>query len=353
MMYVVVAISILGLLGVGGYFKNTQAEKVSVVVIAFIIIVGLAVMAGIRSPDIAPDYQNYITWLESVRNNNSFFDEIKDPLFVSVFLAVKELGFSDVFFLCLIAFLSLIFKYVFSRNVFDGKYCLGILFLILSRFYIPHDFIQIRVGLAIGLASVGLISFYNGRRALGGALYLAGIGTHMSVIILSPVYMMLFLNIRYLSRATLTCILLASIALSLLFPSFIEYLSNINRLAPYINGDYVTAAVPLFSLYFISRCLIVLLLLFFLFDQLQGIERFILFMSLLGVSVQLMLSWNDALSLRFSEIFGFFDIAMFFIMLRFLDSKSKIIYGCGLLLMSAIYYYSSLKLVQDYAVSVS
>lgn len=353
MMYVVLAIFILGLLGGGVYFKDTQAEKGSVVLIAFIIVVSLAVMAGIRSPDIAPDYQNYIGWLEGVRNNNSFFDEIKDPLFVGLFLAVKELGFSDVLFFCLIAFLSLIFKYVFSRNIFDGKYCLGILFLILSRFYISHDFIQIRVGLAIGLSSVGLVFFYKARRALGSALYLAGIGMHMSVIIFSPIYIMLFFNIRHLSRRALACILLASVALSLLFPSSIEYLSNIGRLAPYLNGDYATSAIPLFSFYFMSRCIIVLLLLIFLFDQLQEIEKFVLFMSLLGVSVQLMLSWNDALSLRFAEVFGFFDMAMLFIMFRFLDSESKIIYGCGLLLMSAIYYYSSLKLVQDYAVSVS
>ncbi|TWR92319.1 EpsG family protein [Pseudomonas saxonica] len=348
--YAIAILASIFLLG-AALFRNSPAERLSVSIVALLYVVGLAIFAGFRSPDIAPDYLNYVSWLKSIQENNLFFDEMKDPLFVGTYLVINDLGFSDTSFFFLIALLSLGFKYLFSKFVFDNKYVLMILFLILSRFYIPHDFIQVRVGLAIGLASCGLILFFKGRRFLGSLLYLIGLGFHLSVSIFIPVFFMLILNLQLKSRLVLSALIISSFMLSFVLPNAINIFANVERVTPYLNGGYATTATPLFSFYFMSRFFLIVLIITVYLERLSAVEKFVTLMSILGLCIQIMLSWNDAFSLRFAELFGFFDMAMFCMMYRFFDSKSKLIYSLGLMIMSFIYYYSSLKLVSEYAIS--
>lgn len=331
-------------------FKNTTAEKISISIAAFIYITGLAVFAGLRSPDVAPDYLNYVSWLRNISENNSFFEEIKDPLFVGTYLVLNNLGFSDALFFFLIAIFSLSFKYLFSKIVFDNKYSLMILFLILSRFYIPHDFIQVRVGLAIGIASCGLMFFFKGQRSLGSILYIISLGFHLSVSVFVPIFAMLLLNAQVKSRWFLSALIIISVLLSSVLPKALNIFSSIERLAPYLDGGYETKVTPLFTFYFMSRFLLVVVLIAVYFERLNATEKFVTRMSIFGLCIQIMLSWNDALSLRFAELFGFFDMAMFCIMYRFFEYKSKVIYSLFLIMMGFIYFYSSLKLVNDYVI---
>lgn len=60
----------------------------------------------------------------------------------------------------------------------------------------------------------------------------------------------------------------------------------------------------------------VLFLIVVVYHLLSDFERFLVFMSTLGLSFQIAFSWNDALGLRLAEVFGFYDMAMLCLLLR-------------------------------------
>ena len=68
----------------------------------------------------------------------------------------------------------------------------------------------------------------------------------------------------------------------------------------------------------------------------------------IGLALQISLSWNDSFSLRAAEIFGFFDMACFVMLMRLFDYRSRFLYGLMLVGMAAVFYVSSLKMVEDY-----
>jgi hypothetical protein len=87
----------------------------------------------------------------------------------------------------------------------------------------------------------------------------------------------------------------------------------------------------------------------FFYKRLLGIEHFTLCMSVVGLAFQMLLSWNDSFSLRTAEIFGFFDMACFVMLMRFFNYRSRLVYGFLLFGIASIFYISSLKLVDAYA----
>lgn len=334
----------------GKYFSYRYAGKTYFVLLFAVMVI----FAGFRAPGIDPDYSNYIEWLHSTYNNPSeIFTQFKDPGFTGLYVVLKFLSIPDTIFFCVVAFISLQAKSVFSKYIMNGAWAYLLFFMICSRFYIVHDLIQIRVGVAISLASCALVSIYRGGRFGALAVYLLALSFHLSVIMFAPIIFMVWFGFRFLNRFSLILIP----ALSFVFSGAIVLLSgqlrSIERLAPYINGEYQTTAVSLFSFYFIVRLALLSFIISSLYRKMSDFERFLVFMSVMGLSLQALLSWNDSLSLRFAELFGFFDMACFLVVTRFFEKKSQILYVIGLVGLGGLLYFSSTKLVAEYAASFS
>ena len=309
----------------------------------------LVLFAGLRAPDVAPDYSNYIDWLYRVGNSfESIFEEFKDPGFLLAFGFIHWFGFPDYIFFCFVAFVSLYAKLVFSNLALRGFFSYLLFFMILSRFYIVHDMVQVRVGVAISLASCGIMFFYMGQRTKGLGLYFLALSFHLSVIVFVPCFALVVLGFRYIGRVGIAVLLGSAFALSTLISGFADRLVGFSRLAPYINGEYHTSALSLLSFYFISRMVLISAILIMLYQRLTDVERFILSLSAIGLVLQISLSWNDSFSLRAAEIFGFFDMACFVMLMRLFDYRSRVFYWLALVGMSAVFYFSSLKMVEDY-----
>jgi hypothetical protein len=163
------------------------------------------------------------------------------------------------------------------------------------------------------------------------------------------IFVLLFFGFKKLSRFNIAALLIGAFALSSLISGFSAQLSEISRLAPYLNGEYKTNALSLLSFYVIVRAALIVFILATFYKQLSDIEHFVLCMSAVGLALQILLSWNDSFSLRTAELFGMFDMACFVMLMRFLEYRSKILYGLLLFGIAAVFYMATLKVVDDYA----
>lgn len=349
MLYLALFLSAAGMSLFSFVREDSKAKVLGGVLFSFLFAY-MVFFAGLRAPEIAPDYLNYVDWLNRAGASlDTIFAEFKDPGFLLTFSVVHWLGFPDYVFFCLIAFISLHAKFIFSRHVFLGFFSYLIFFLIFSRFYIVHDMVQVRVGAAIALASCGMIFFFRGCFFKGALFYLLGLSFHLSVIMFLPIAILLFLGIRKLTRFNIVALLVGAFTLSSLISTFSAQLSGIGRLAPYLNGEYKTGTISLLSFYVLVRIVLVSSILIKFYKQLSDVEQFVLGMSVLGLALQILLSWNDSLSLRIAELFGMFDMACFVMLMRFLDFRSRITYGLLLFCIAIIFYMATLKVVDAYA----
>lgn len=310
----------------------------------------LVFFAGLRAPDIVPDYLNYVDWLHRAGQSiDTIVNEFKDPGFLLLFSVVHALGLPDFTFFCIVASVSILAKFIFSKEVLNGYLAYFVFFMIFSRFYIVHDMVQVRVGVAIALASCALIFFFKGQIIKGLFFLCLGLSFHLSVVMFFPVFLMLVFGFKGFSRGTIVAVLLCSFALTSLISGLSGWLGGFSRLAPYLNGEYQTSALSLISFYFLIRVMIVSFILVGFYQFLSDVEKFSLSLTVIGLALQILFSWNDSLSLRTAELFGFFDMVTFVMLMRFFTYKSGVAYALFLFAVGAVFYTSSLKIIDAYA----
>lgn len=335
-----------------GFFSLVRDQKSTVILSRFlfaVLFLFLFLFAGLRAPDVAPDYLNYISWLyQTGTSPESIFEEFKDPGFLLTFSFIHWLGLPDYVFFSFVALISLYAKSIFSNIALRSSFSYLLFFMIFSRFYIVQDMVQVRVGIAIALASCGMIFFYIEQKAKGIIFYFLALGFHLSVIAFLPCFALVMLGFRYVGRVGIAVLLGSSFALNSIISGFADHLSGFSRLAPYINGEYHTSQLSLLSFYFVTRITLVVWVLISLYQKLTEVERFFLTLSAIGLALQISLSWNDSFSLRAAEIFGFFDMASFVMLMRLFGYRSRFLYWLMLVGMAAVFYVSSLKMVEDY-----
>lgn len=332
------------------FFNRSEVQKVIGGVLFCFLAVYLVFFAGLRAPNIAPDYLNYVDWLHRAGQSiDTIANEFKDPGFLLLFSVIHWLDLPDFTFFCIVAGISILAKFIFSKEVLNGYLTYLIFFLVFSRFYIVHDLVQVRVGVAIALASCGLVFAFKGRMLKGLLLFCFGLSFHLSVIMFFPVFLLLLFGFKGFSRGAILAIVLCSFALTSLISGLSGWLGSFSRLAPYLNGEYQTSVLSLLSFYFLIRLVIVGFILVTFYKYLSNVERFVLSLTVMGLALQILFSWNDSLSLRTAELFGFFDMVTFVMLLRFFDYKSRAAYAFFLLLVAGAFYSSSLKIIDAYA----
>ncbi|WP_286914066.1 MULTISPECIES: EpsG family protein [unclassified Pseudomonas] len=350
-MVYIVAFVATALMAMTDFFSKNRSVKAVVVLCFAVMCVMYGLLAGLRAPTVDPDYVNYLSWLGRLDNEPSLvMTEFKDPGFQLLYLCVSALGLGHLFFFTLIALLSLAFKAFYARQVFAGRFAMLVFFMIFARFYIVHDFIQIRVGLAIAVASSAMILCYDQRRFMAVALYLLALSFHAAVLAMLPFFLLFLIRQYSISRFLQIAILAGAFLFLWCLPLAVSHLSLFSRIAPYLSGDYHTTQISLFSIYFLVRFCFAMFLIGVVYSSLNDFERFLLLMSVVGLAFQIAFSWNDALGLRLAEVFGFFDMAMLCLLLRYLNFNSRLLFFLGMVMLAAVFYASSLKLVGPYAV---
>jgi hypothetical protein len=184
---------------------------------------------------------------------------------------------------------------------------------------------------------------YQNRKLISIFIYILSLLFHLSILLSLPIYLLIFLKVKFDSRRWLIGLFLISLIAYAGVNYILNYFRDFTRLSDYLSGEN---SVSLISFYFIVRFIAIFYIIIFLWKKLSSINRTMVVVSTFGIAIQVIFSSNAVLALRGSEIFIYFDIISFLIPLEYLSKKLKTIYVLILFCMGIIYLLSSIKLME-------
>lgn len=310
----------------------------------------LLLFAGLRGPDVDADYELYSNWFSSLiagtLGDNPFS---KDASFALLGFSVHALGLGIATLLFVYTALCFGTQLLFAQRAFSRRWIALGIFLMLCRFYIPHEMTQIRASVAIPIMSLAILAFAEHRRLRGTLLLLLAATFHFSSLLAVPVCAVLWFGGTFASRRWIAFLAVVAVVGNLAFSKVSLLLAVFARTSDYVTGAYQTTASSLFSVYLLCRIALVLFATLVLWAKLRTPERLLIVCSALGVTMQVALASNDSLAVRSGELFGLFDVASALVLLSYLRGRALVGYVSLLLCLGGVFFRSSTKIVQPYA----
>jgi len=155
-------------------------------------------------------------------------------------------------------------------------------------------------------------------------------------------------GVRFESRGWILSLIPIGFGVFIALRSLLTALANFDRAGVYLDGNYDVKGVRLFSVYFLACTLSLSYVFLFLWKKINGKERLIAFSSATGLFYQAVLSSNDALALRMSEVLGIFQVAVLIIPLSYIRGNALVVYVFFLMALGAIFFLSGINYVQPY-----
>lgn len=306
----------------------------------FVLVVLLSLFAGFFSETGSVDYENYVGMLDEDPPVTAWeVITLKDPLFQLMgFFFISADGSLSLlmFFITLVSFG--IKLRIFSSRYYEDIFSLAVIFLV-ARFFLLHEFTQIRVSLGIALISLSILYAMENRLALVLLTIVLAAFTHLSTLALLPAVL---LACRIDLKVKIY--LFASLAIVALIGGLVFNLERFSRIAPYLTGEYDVVENTLFSFYFLFK-LVVLTNLLLQWKSLTTALRQAFLTSVYGVLLTCVFVQNDVLSLRFGELTAVFDCLCFAYFFRH-GLKLDFIYAyLGGVVVAALFFLSSMNIV--------
>jgi hypothetical protein len=238
-----------------------------------------------------------------------------------------------------VTFVSLGIKFaIFKSSHYKDIFSLAVIFLV-ARFFLLHEFTQIRVSLGIALISFSILYAMANRMVLVSLMVVLAALVHLSTLALLPAVL---LACRF-SLKTKICFFaffaLVALTLAMAFDG-----EKFSRIAPYLTGEYEVTENTLFSYYFIFK-MAIFASLFMQWKSLRIGLRSALLTSSYGVLLTLIFLKNDVLSLRLGELTAVFDCICFAYFFRY-GLKLNYLFGyMSGVVVAALLYFSSMSIV--------
>lgn len=167
--------------------KRKDALVVLKFILVYVFIIPLLVLlVGDKNPLRWVDYDTYVNYFEIAKGRDflGIFQYGQDPFFVTLMKPFTLLTNGFLYFTVFCAFVTLLIKYSVLRRTFDNKIILFILYS--SYFLCLHDYIQIRVSLALAFVLYSIYCVKN--RNFQILLFIVGALIHLSVVFPIAVY---------------------------------------------------------------------------------------------------------------------------------------------------------------------
>lgn len=311
----------------------------------------LVLIAAMRAPSVDHDYWNYLDWFSIIKAGPLVgADFVKDPAFVVISLMVLVAHGGYPFVAGIYAALSLSTKWLVGRLA-EGYALLPIfIYLEFCRFFLVQDMTAIRAAVAIPVMTLSVLAAISQRRKLAWILFLISLPFHASAVLGLPVLLLAMFG-RIESRRIFVYLALGCALLFLAFGRSLNYLATMERMADYLNGAQDVSGLRLLSVYFVFRAAIATLLIVYFWNRTSERDRVVIFASVFGVALQVVLSSNNALALRSAEVFGLFDVLMFLAPLRLLHAEARMAYLLILVLLGAVFFNSSTEIMNPYQIA--
>ncbi len=316
------------------------------------LLIALACFAGLRAPGVDLDYMNHLDWFNRIASDTvTIADFVKDPGYVLICSVISWMGLHFTAVLLVIEGITLFAIWCIGRVTVETRWIAVFVYLVICRFFLPQVMTEIRAAVAIPLMTLAVFAAMRGKRWLAAILYLCALGFHLSVLIALPVVILAISGVEMESRKWIMAIL-ASLGIAYVaMHNILAALADFARTADYLNGADTTTSIRLLSVYFLIRVFGVAIAVLLLWKRLSAEGHLIVFCSALGIALQAVLSFNDTLALRGSEVFGIFDILLIMIPFRFIRGFGAVCYLFIVLLLGLVFFHSGLKMVEPYRIA--
>lgn len=310
----------------------------------------LLAFACLRAPYVDADYGLYSDWYGAlIAGTLSGSPFLKDPFFAMIGLTLHQLGLGLATLLSIYSIACLGGQMLFAKQALTNRwFALGV-FLILCRFFIPHEMTQIRVSVAMPLMSLAVLQFFSRKVWQGCALLLLALCFHFSALLAVPLCAAAAMGWTFQSRKWLVGIAVAAVLGYFAFARIALLLTLFSRTSDYVTGVYDAHSNSLLSFYLLCRLTMVAFAGIFLWKRLDERERPFVIASAFGSMLEIALVSNDTLSLRSGELFGLFDMTTALILIPYLRPRTAILYVILLLSLGANFFRATTNIIRPYA----
>lgn len=286
--------------------KNKTISKKNLLInyfIYFFLIPFLTYLVGVKDYNVWVDYPTYWNYFEMAISNN--FSDIfmlgKDPLFVMLNKPFTEVSDGFQYFLVTIAVITLIIKFSALKNSTDNPLVLFILYF--SFLLCLHDYIQIRVSLAIAISAWAIYITKNKKKSI--LLFAIAASIHLSVLFIIIFYLIYL----YASKRVLKMAIISSFVFPAILFSGLIHNARVDTYIALASNKEQYYQINVFATQPILQALSVLIIFFSsrLKDYKWSYEFSI---SIVGVLVFYSFSGVPVFAFRFFELTMFFNIIL-------------------------------------------
>jgi len=307
----------------------------------------LVMFVGLRSA--SPDFNAYSDWFDWVSAGHLVAqDWAKDPAFVLVSSIVSALGISFAGVTLVFAILTLGSQLYFSTLASDPKWVTLFVYVVVCRTLIGSDMASIRSAVAIPLMSISVLLAFRGKRKSALLLYIVALTFHLSVLIGLLPFLLVMCRVQFHSRWWILSVGIVGIVAKGWLQDIVGLLSN-SRTEGYIEHLNVSKGPPSgYYIYIAIRLLILTLIVMLYWNKIGAESRLALFFFSIGISLQILFIWNNALSWRTSDIFGMFDVMVMMLPLKLTKGYNRLLYAAGLVVFGLALFQFGMKDAEPY-----
>ncbi|MEP6674204.1 MAG: EpsG family protein [Ferruginibacter sp.] len=312
-----------------------------------ILIVAMALLAGLRGENIDKDYDNYIYSFEMLYNtNNLLIFTLYEPGYIAIVRLVRLLFDVNypVVILLFCAFVSVFLKITNIKKLAINPY-LAILFYF-SHYFLLHEMTQIRIGLAAALFFVAISYYLKGERIKFVGIVLLACLFHYSAIFYLFV---LFFDTVSFNRIIYFSLILLSFLLAFVHVPFTGYLNNLNlgdvssKLEIYTEMN-IFDNINVLNLLNLCNIFACTYLIFFTPAKVLITDKRLIFFlkcNIFSIFLLSFLSEVPGITFRFSQLFGVVAMFVFCYLAKFLPfSKFNIFF---VILIGAVFLYYNIS----------
>lgn len=333
------------------FLGDVPVRRVAQTIYFGVVLLALAAFAGMRSPSVDRDFQDYALWFSLIKSGDApQFAWLRDPAFAGIAWLAGRFGLTYPAVAFFYALLGLVATWCFAAAVSARRWVTLFFYLLFCQYYIVLDMTEIRAAVAIPLMAISLYLACQGRRAQAVGAFLLGLVFHFSIIIALPFLALILAGARFRTRGWLYAMIAVGAVAAVTMRSLIDLLSGLYRLSEFLNGGAEESDLRVISWYALAHLLTIVVPVFILWERLDLHQRMATLACSLGLLLFLVFGWNTGLATRFLYIFDFYWLLIMMMILERLNRGSRVVYVALLALVGFALYCKSLQYVGPYSV---
>lgn len=324
---------------------NYEFNKTENIFLLGFVALALALLAGLRNPEIERDYQNYLFSFDMIyQDKNPVYLAVFEPGFFLIVYSVRsliEINYGLVIML-VYAFASVFIKIFSIKSLAINPYLVILIYF--SHFFFLHEMTQIRIGLATAIFFVSISYYLKGNLKAYVALILLATFFHYTAFLYLGV--LLFKRDSF-NRYFYFSIIVVSIILVFIKVPLIGFLNNIesnqfsSKIENYaIAAEYASEKINVLNAVTIFNILCcIYLIVAVLPDGFSNDKRLSLFLkcNIFSIFFLSFLSGIPSIAFRISDLFGVLSMFTFAYLARYLPLGKYNIFIT--IIIAAIFFY--------------